>query len=1042
MLALIFLFFSCVQCYNFKSDVEIISNNAILKAMVKYSSEEKLIIYEYSSPIKMTEIRDYKENIKYKYCSKCESYYLNGDFPTVQFMRFNDKVEEFIFYDSADIYKVINFTENIESSEFDYSYMSCPQPVCKRVVDIVLILDESGSIAEMEWEQLLDFCVNIVKSYDIGLDAAQFAIVGFAGFGRLHLDLTFRKETIIDKLNDLRYKQLRGGTCTGCGLMIAKNIFENHKIDYRTLHYNPEHLIITITDGEVSAPDYRICRKTTTTSYHNFCVGCCSREDPIRRTCWNNVNSPCFTNMTFKTINKDCSSQSVCKNGIYGYNGYFCSGCWCDSTCSYIVCDNCKLNNYAKRCAEYKYGVEACEYAYGGYINPLNNFTDSCKEIKKDARLTSIAIGVGEYDEKQLKEIASTVQGMQTVFKLSDFSSLNNILNQLITESCSKVELKNDCNSDCLGFCGCDKKCYCPECIKFNESCVINECNVDSNNIVSTGCVIKEKECKNNKCQIMTKNNNTKDCCIYQDIICNDHTICTKDLCDPDIGCIFKEDKEIYDDNNSCTIDKCENNKITNTLIDFCNPPDLCHIIDQPCVSVSFTYCQPAIFKEKCKCNNTCDIPKCDIETGVCSCEPINCDVSDSCLIGYCLDGKCLVKDNITKLNECHSLYKSDCSYGICSKGECLKVDIKCSECQKNKTFIEECERKNNKCQSYKCQDINGRAECVKYWEMPISDDKCLNEYCDPLEGIKYNKKEDYQEDCKYYKCINGTYEITNLCRENDKCMNYLCINETCFYNSICPQYETINGKENKCRILKDCDTSLGCIYEELICETGLCYNSYCLPETGECVNIDNSSNCINEFDLCSVFECNEYLGCITKDKECKEDNPCYNYYCDNDTGDCIKEEKCKSFDPCVNVFCSLNGDCLYEEIKCNESNNTCFVNVCKNGTCVSKFKSESFVDVCGYCVNEYGNYYNKSDALCVGALSRGEFGAVIGAAAIAGIAVTAVIVAAVIGVSSTLGVKELINRAKIFNDSAVNNNPLYEGNDNEFDNMAYIGDD
>ena len=368
-LAFIVLLFNSVMSMSFISDVEIHKDNSILKANIKYSSDLSLMITEYTDPISMVEIKDYKENVKYKYCSSCESLYLNEIFPDISFVYSNNKITEFTLSNSNAIYKVNTFKENVDLSEFDYSYMSCPKPICKRIVDIVFVLDESGSIAEIEWDQLLDFCINLVNSYEIGIDAAQVAIVGYAGFGRLHLDLSYNKQTIINKLNDLRTKQLRGGTCTGCGLMIAKSVFDNAKNSLRTKNYNPEHLIFTITDGEVSEPDYTTCEKTTITSYYKYCVGCCNHKDFYWDKCWNVNYSSCSTNKTFTLSKRKCSTLDICTKGSGSYNGYQCSNCWCDSSCSYAFCDKCNLSSFAERCAIYKYDVEGCVSEYDGYVN-------------------------------------------------------------------------------------------------------------------------------------------------------------------------------------------------------------------------------------------------------------------------------------------------------------------------------------------------------------------------------------------------------------------------------------------------------------------------------------------------------------------------------------------------------------------------------------------------------------------------------------------------------------------------------------------------
>ena len=113
-LAFIVLLFNSVMSMSFISDVEINKDNSILKANVKYSSDLSLMITEYTDPISMIEIKDYKENVKYKYCSSCESLYLNEIFPDISFVYSNNKITEFTLSNSNAIYKVNTFKENVD----------------------------------------------------------------------------------------------------------------------------------------------------------------------------------------------------------------------------------------------------------------------------------------------------------------------------------------------------------------------------------------------------------------------------------------------------------------------------------------------------------------------------------------------------------------------------------------------------------------------------------------------------------------------------------------------------------------------------------------------------------------------------------------------------------------------------------------------------------------------------------------------------------------------------------------------------------------
>jgi hypothetical protein len=1060
---LLLAFICCCNCLQFSAESEIFANNAQLNAKIYYSDEKKVFRYDYSDPINMIDLIDYNKKIRYKYCGECESGYYNNNFPiltkeitdSIYNLDFNKTKYvknngNYLIYDNNNlqefkidnkIFKIKNYKDlsNNELNIFDYSSFSdnCPQPICKRIVDIVFNLDESGSIAEQEWEKVINFCKSIVSNYEVGYDAARFAIVGFGSFGIKHLDFSISKTEILSALDDLLNNQVRGGTCTGCGIMIAKSLFNNENNTERTKNYNPEHLLITVTDGKATHPNYHEPCEKQWSSYtlNNYCLGCCNSKYYAGCEAESYNKSCVIYNKTFELSGyKSCSKRSECKKSTYETNGYTCSGCDCDITCNYIICDSCTVNDYYSygRCYQRTsfWGCKQNEYGEDFY---LNNFTNSIIEIKKDSRLLSLAIGVGDYDKTQLTQIATELEGFKTVFEVGNYDDLQQILNQLISSTCLKMNDFDNCGANCLGFCGCKKKCYCPTCTKYAETCIENNCIVSDDGLESTGCVIKNIECNSdNKCLQITKNNNTIGCCEYSEITCNDNKFCTSDLCNENIGCVFIVNETICNDNNGCTIDKCNNESgCSNEFYDYCLPPDNCHIIDIPCLSISDSKCSPATFKEKCTCDNSCEIAECN--NGICLCIPIDCSVNNSCLIGYCSNGKCLTRENITKTQEC-AILNDECHNWFCEDGECVNESIDCEACIANPI---DCSYLNTACSKYHCQDINGNAICVKYWEMEINNDKCYGESCDSVLGFIQKPLNDYEKDCKIYKCVNGSYISYNKCDSDSFCYSYICENNTCIKKSNCEKFEN----NNKCMILKDCDEiNKKCIYEEKNCDNTKCKTGICNKETGECGFIDISYNCRNT-DLCIEYKCDDLLGCIYNNKSCDDNDICTFNYCEN--GTCITEEKCKPADGCDIVKCNMKGECIHTVKDCVPVNDSCHYSICENGTCKIKIKTSSFIDVCGKCVSEYGNELNKSnEGLCIGILTRKEFVEALTGAAIAGIVIACIVAAAIIGTVSTKITKELIDRAKKMRDTGINSNPLYETPENEGSNPLFVGVD
>ena len=1062
-LVLLLSVFCVSNALQFSASAEIRKNNAVMKATFYYSDTLKSIRYDYTDPMKMVELYNFTEKIKYKYCSSCEAGFVSDDLPILYYLstdskstsgavttytRANNKVEYLKYISNqlsefkwnGAVYKLSNYQTLSGNNKFKYTDFSsnCPRPVCKRVIDIIFVLDESGSIAEEEWEKQIQFCKDIVNSYEIGYDAAQVGIVGFCTFGVKYLDLSASKTTIMNKLNYILTRQHRGGTCTGCGLMIAKSMFDGAKNTQRTKNYNPEHLVITITDGGVADPDYYTCNKIYNGgSFYNFCVGCCSRKDPNRPYCWDSYSGTCTGyNRTFKlTGSASCNSRSECTKGNLNRDGFSCTGCWCDAACTTVVCDKCTVTGYSTRCRQMRYDVESCAYQNvpGNYY--YTNFTNSVAQIKKDDRLLSIAIGVGSYSPSQLSTMATSLQGVQTVFGLSDYSKLNSILDKMISESCTKIEEIVDC-SNCNGFCGCGRKCMCPTCEKYAETCVENKCPSPA-----SGCLLSHIQCPNDLCNIPTKDNKTAGCCSYKKKVCDDHRYCTEDKCVPGTGCVFTLNKTKCDDGDGCTADKCDDtNGCSHTRLDMCNPPDKCQVVKVPCKSSNSMTCVGATFEPKCKCDDPCDVPHCNMETGECTCTPKDCSTNNSCIIGYCEDGVCLTKDNMTKINECHQM-STECSISKCQDGECVKEDIPCTACQNNPSFVSECEARSNACEKYKCKDIDGEPVCEKYWELKLNPDKCYGETCDPDTGLISNPMDLIKtENCTRYVCKDGGYEVEEkLCPENGNCYSYSCGEDnSCIPTLKCELFE--DG--NKCRPLIDCNEDDGCVYGEKTCESGNCFESFCNTETGECEKVDNSSNC-DKFpdDKCILFSCDQYKGCVFEDVKCDDNDSCTIDYCDN--GTCVYEPKCISDDGCQVASCE-GGQCIFAPRVCPEPNSTCFVSYCEGGECREEFNTVRFLEICDTeCIDLYGDLYNitKND-ICIGALKRGEFAAAIGAAAVAGIVVAAIVVAAIVGISSSFGVRELIKRAKLSEDTGLNNNPLYEANDNEGTNPMFMTDD
>ena len=341
-------------------------------------------------------------------------------------------------------------------------------------------------------------------------------------------------------------------------------------------------------------------------------------------------------------------------------------------------------------------------------------------------------------------------------------------------------------------------------------------------------------------------------------------------------------------------------------------------------------------------------------------------------------------------------------------------------------------------------------------------------------------------EPCYEVKCIAYTDDKgnkvakpnrTRLCKEDNACFNYVCNTTT---NTTCYKEHKCAIPTNKCVEYVDCelnaDGSPHCIYRDITCDEykTKCNNAYCNETDGNCVVTDNSSSC--ERYACAEFvRCDNKDGCKYKNISCNDDNPCtidecveFDKYSEDDDSAsdevfsssndktlpyvCVHKPKCTTPNFCETASCSADGDCSINKYDCKTESETNPTDTCHAYKCDEESRSckvvllpSAFLDVCGSCVKDYGSDPDLNGTIaktaCIGGMKATDAAAVIAGSTIAAIVIVCIIAAVAIGVASTLGTKELIKRAKKNADVGTNSNPLYEGNDNESTNPAFIGD-
>lgn len=244
------------------------------------------------------------------------------------------------------------------------------------------------------------------------------------------------------------------------------------------------------------------------------------------------------------------------------------------------------------------------------------------------------AIGVAGYDINEIRFIASSIPGVQTVFTTPSYAQLGSILDSLIIATCIDIP-GNPCGSGCLGFCSCGATCICPDICNDNNECTTDSCTAGQG---GNGCTYTPKVCNDgNLCTTDTCSQSVTGGCVFTNISCNDNSLCTDDYCIPSAGC--QSIPKICNDNNVCTADSCNP---TSGCVFTPLPPAQCdscqtvHCSNVPCSTVRCINGTCNAQPISCNDNNACSTDSCNTATGSCQYTPVNCDDNNACTHDLC----------------------------------------------------------------------------------------------------------------------------------------------------------------------------------------------------------------------------------------------------------------------------------------------------------------------------------------------------------------------------------------------------------------------
>ena len=273
--------------------------------------------------------------------------------------------------------------------------------------------------------------------------------------------------------------------------------------------------------------------------------------------------------------------------------------------------------------------------------------------------------------------------------------------------------------------------------------------------------------------------------CLGDLVFCKDDFECTKDLCEPSVGCLFKPSSgQTCDDGNPCTTEGicsdgscvggppvvCDDENVCTT--DSCNATTGClHTptggscyVDNPCKvgSCVNSTCQD-FTPFKCTPSNKCVTAICEVEAQGCVESPIDCDDNDVCTDDECVpetgcfhtktscddDDPCTT--DACENSGCNHLPVNckdgdPCTLGVCNDGLCKHKPIDCSD--------------GVDCTS----DVCDGGDCFHDWDNSACDDEnsCTSDVCTE-NGCKYKPIEE--------SCSDG-----DECTIDDTCLAGECV--------------------------------------------------------------------------------------------------------------------------------------------------------------------------------------------------------------------------------------------------------------------------
>ena len=486
-----------------------------------------------------------------------------------------------------------------------------------------------------------------------------------------------------------------------------------------------------------------------------------------------------------------------------------------------------------------------------------------------------------------------------------------------------------------------------PDCAKLGDGvCSIGTCNTAKGGACEKSLRPEGAPCDdNNKCTEKTFCQKAG-ACSGAAIDCDDKQGCTKDSCDPTLGCLHVNlpDKSTCDDNNKCTVgDACSKGSCTPTKDDICacaNEGDCAKFDDGDLCNGIFeckaNFCKPkADSAVKCEeSKNPCSENFCQKVTG--KCEPVAKQDGDSCDDG----NKCTVKD-FCSTGKCAGTDWKDVK--LCGDGEACAKPL-CDSffgCNLNKFNAGDACNDGNACTvKTKCKADGKNMLCVGDKLDCDDGNACTLDNCKAGSGcanqIDDSLKCDDNDPCTTGDaCKSGVCDASGVnCDDKNPCTIDVCAGKDGCKNVVQGGKDCDDGKP--CTISDSCDLAGKCAGKQKNCNDGTdctadsCVNGSCVSTARAGEKCDDKNACTSK-DVCDdkgacvaqVLDCDDQVKgniCRKVVGKCSPTNGCT--IADNDGVSCSDDNLCTISDKCS------GGGCEGLPLKCDD-NNPCTVDSC-----------------------------------------------------------------------------------------------------------------